>query len=546
MVINMKIEKLKLNNYKLLQNVEFVLNSEMNIFVGENDSGKSSILEAISIVTTGKLNGYAFDRQIKANMFNTVVRKEYQEALKNYPHVIAPPEMLFEVYCENIDEFKEYSGTNNSLSENVPGIRVRVTFDEEYAKTYKRMLKENEIYDIPVEFYKVSYTYFSSGKVAYRFCPMKAVLIDTTRKDYSYVVDRFVSENITTYLSEQEQVDLSTAYRKSRYDFHENETVRKLNESVKQNIRVEEKEISIDLREEAVDDWKKQMSIAVDDTPFENIGFGTQNVIKTALALKHSSEQVNIVLMEEPENNLSFSNMQKLLQRIQDNNDKQIFISTHSSFIANKLGMENLFLVNSGVVTPLIELNDETKRYFKKLPEYNTLRLVLAEKVILVEGPTDDLIIQRAFFDENGVLPSAKGIDIIVVDSLAFKRYCDIAILMKKKVRVVTDNDGSIQENIMDKYSDYRDNEYIEFVYELNENLKTIEPSVLAENTINGVVTNEFKQAISKSDLMMKKPECEISQFMSNNKVEWAMRVFEAKININYPEYIKNAIKKFS
>lgn len=542
----MKIEKIKLINYKCLQNILFDVNDQMNIFVGENDSGKSSLLEAIAIITTGKLNGYAFDRQIKANLFNYEIRNQYKESLSKYPNVAVPPEILLEAYCENLDEFKEYSGTNNSLGEDVPGIRIHVTFNTEYSVAYQKILEAGDIYDIPVEFYKVSYKYFSGDNISYRFCPMKATFIDTTRKDYTYVVDRFVSENITTYLTVQEQVDLSSAYRKSRNDFHINETVIKLNESVKQNVRVGEKKISIDLKEEDVEDWKKQMSVVVDDTPFECIGFGSQNVIKIELAIKNSSEQVNMVLMEEPENNLSYTNMQKLLQRIQNSTDKQIFISTHSSFIANKLGLENLFMVHCGYIVPLRKLNEQTKRYFKKLPGYDTLRLVLAEKIILVEGPTDDLIIQRAFFDEYGILPSDKGIDIIVVDSLAFKRYCDIAILIKKKIRVVTDNDGSIQININSKYSDYIGNQYIDFIYETNETLHTIEPSVLLANSNNGNPSEIFKHAISKNNSMMKKNSDEILEFMLNNKAEWAMRIFEAEEKINYPEYIKNAIKEFN
>lgn len=542
----MIIEKIKVSNYKLLRDVEINLNKKTNIFVGQNDSGKSSILEAISIVTTGKLDGYAFDRQIKANMFNSIIRKKYIESLKKYPNVLEPPQMLFEAYCENTDKYREYAGTNNFCNEDVPGIRVLVSFDSEYYPTYKRMLESGDIYDIPIEFYKVTYTYFRGEKVTYRFSPLKAVTIDTTRKDYSYVVNRFVSENITRYLSSQEQVDLSTAYRKSRNDFHTNNTVIRLNESIKENVHVGDRIIFFDLKEEEVDDWKNQMSIVVDDTPFENVGFGSQNVIKIELALKHTAEQVNMILMEEPENNLSFSNMQKLLRQIQQSNDKQIFISTHSSFVANKLGLENLFVVYCGNIVSLCELNDQTKRYFKKLPGYDTLRLILAEKVILVEGPTDDLIIQRAFLDENGVLPSEQGIDIIVVDSLAFKRYCDIAILMKKKIRVVTDNDGSIKENIIDKYEGYLESGYIEIFYEANETLTTIEPSVISVNCENGTLTQTFKKSISKKNSMIGKNEAEILKFMTDNKAEWALRIFETTEKIIYPEYIKDAIKKFN
>jgi predicted ATP-dependent endonuclease of OLD family len=191
-------------------------------------------------------------------------------------------------------------------------------------------------------------------------------------------------------------------------------------------------------------------------------------------------------------------------------------------------------------------LNAETKKYFVKLPGYDTLRFILAEKVILVEGPTDDLIIQRAYKDKYGKLPIEDRIDIIVVDSLAFKRHCDIAVLMQKEVVVVTDNDGSIQTSIKDKYADYLPYSFLTFIYEHNEDLNTIEPSVLDVNCDgNGDVNDSFKQVISANGSMMKKSKDEILHFMINNKAEWAFRVFESTSTIVYPEYIKNVIEQY-
>ena len=74
----MYISKLVVKNYKLLKDVNLDLNERINIFVGENDSGKSTILEVLSIITSGKLNGYAFERQIKANMFNDEAKKNIE------------------------------------------------------------------------------------------------------------------------------------------------------------------------------------------------------------------------------------------------------------------------------------------------------------------------------------------------------------------------------------------------------------------------------------------------------------------------------------
>ena len=429
---------------------------------------------------------------------------------------------------------------------NCEKIVLELAFNSEYSDVYKRMLKDGEIYDIPIEFYTVSYHYFKGTTVVYRYAPVKGTFIDTTRKDYSYVMDKFVTSNIATYLTTKEQTDLSTAYRKSRHTFQENEVVKQLNLTMKNNVKVNERSVAVDLKEDNIDEWKHQMSIMVESIPFENIGFGTQNSIKIELAIKNSKEQVNLIMMEEPENNLSYTNMTKLIEHITHSEGKQMFISTHSSYIANKLNLGNIFLLHNGEIKSMSELSEDTKRYFKKLPGYDTLWVVLAEKVILVEGPTDELIIQKAYFDEYGKLPMEEGIDVIVVDALAFKRYCDIAVLLKKKIVIVTDNDGNIQKNINDKYSDYLDKDNLFFIYEKNEKLNTIEPSVLEVNCENNVPTEIFRKVISKNGSMANKDKQEVLDFMLNNKVEWALRVLESEEKINYPEYIKDAIKQYN
>lgn len=539
----MAIKKLLIKNYKSIKYVVIELNDDVNIFVGENDSGKSTILEALSIVTTSKLNGVPFDKQIKANMFNQNARQKYIDLLEDSQRVQEPPTIIIEIYLDLED--MTYAGSNNELHEDCVGIRMELCLDREYAEAYKKMLINKEIYDIPVEFYSVSYHYFNSDPVIYRFSPVKAVCIDTTKKNYSNMVDRFVTDSITAYLNAQEQTDLSTAYRKSRHSFQENSVVGKLNELIKQNVRMNNKEVEIDLREDVVDEWKRQMSVIVEHIPFENLGFGTQNSIKIELAIKNSKDQINVILMEEPENNLSYTNMAKLINHILERGEKQVFISTHSSYVANKLDLGKLFLLQSGKIESMSVLPEDTKNYFKKLPGYDTLRIILAEKVILVEGATDELIIQRAYLDEHGRLPISDGIDIIVVDSLAFKRYCDIAVMMKKKIVIVTDNDGNIQRNINDKYVEYISNPNLVFVYESDEKLNTIEPSVLEVNCNNDEPTEIFKQVISKKGSMLSKNKQEILDFMKGNKAEWALRVFDGNEKINYPEYIKNAIKQY-
>jgi predicted ATP-dependent endonuclease of OLD family len=126
---------------------------------------------------------------------------------------------------------------------------------------------------------------------------------------------------------------------------------------------------------------------------------------------------------------------------------------------------------------------------------------VLAESVILVEGPTEELLLQRAYLDKFGKLPIMGGVDVITVNSLAFKRYCDIALLMKKTVSILTDNDGCIESNITVKYKGYIEKDELRFFNESDEQLSTLEKSVLNANLENGEPTAIFKEVILKTAL---------------------------------------------
>ena len=163
--------------------------------------------------------------------------------------------------------------------------------------------------------------------------------------------------------------------------------------------------------------------------------------------------------------------------------------------------------------------------------------------MILVEGPADDLIIQRAYKDKYNKLPINDGIDIIDVNALAFKRYCDIAILVNKNITIVTDNDGNINENIIQKYKGYMDKRNIKICYEKDQTLNTLEPSILAANTINGKISEDFIDGISKNGSMKAKSYEEVKKFMEHNKTEWSMRIFDYDKNIKYPQYILDAIE---
>lgn len=541
----MNINKIRIQNYKLFRDETIHVNQGYNIFVGNNDSGKSTLLELLQIVLSGKLNNYSFDRQLKVSCFNQKVREEFKEKLDQNEVIEKLPKITAEIYFYDEGTNSELKGTNNSLGDDCPGIQMSVNFNPIYAEAFKHMLESEEIYDIPIEFYEVKWRDFSGDPVVFRKLPFKVSLLDTTKKDYSNSVNKFVNSNVAEHLSDAEKASLARSYRKMKYDFNSNESVISLNERIEENVRLDDKKIKFGIKEEVLDAWKNEVSIDVEEIPFEDVGFGSQNLIKMELALNEESQKSNFILFEEPENNLSFSNMSKLISKIKKEESKQVFISTHSSFVANKIGLKNIILLHKGNITPLNKVNEGTMDFFMKLPGYNTVRFLLAEKVILVEGPTDELIVQRAYFDRYGKLPIEDGTDIIAVDSLAFKRYCDLAILVDKDINLVTDNDGNIEEKIIEKYTGYIDQyEFIKPFYEKNERLYSLEPSMYEANAKDEETLSLFKDAIFKNGSMKDKSRQEIINFMESNKAEWGLRVFDYAGEVEYPDYIINAITK--
>lgn len=542
----MKIEKILIRNYKLFSYVVINVNEGYNIFVGNNDSGKSTLLEIIQIAISGKLNNYPFERQLKVSCFNYQIRQEFNDKLQRKEEIEALPNIIVEIYFRDERVDSELKGTNNLLGEDCPGIQMSVNFNPIYSAAFKKMLEAGEIYDIPIEFYEVKWTKFSGNPVIFRTLPFKVSIMDTTKKDYGNSINKFINLSVTEYLTDEEKVSLARSYRRMKYDFNSNESVTSLNQRIEESVRLDNKEIKFGIKEEVLDAWKSEVSIEVQNIPFEDIGFGSQNLIKMELVLNDESLKSNFILFEEPENNLSFSNMSRLVSKIRIDESKQAFISTHSSFVANKIGLKNIILLHEGRITPLKDVNLETMDFFMKLPGYNTVRFLLANKIILVEGPTDELIVQRAYLDMYGKLPIEDGTDVITVDSLAFKRYCDLAILVTKPLHIITDNDSNIEKNIFEKYRGYID-EYKDFIkayYEKDERLYSLEPSIFAANTKDSETLVNFKKVISKNGSMENRSDVRVLDFMENNKVEWGLRVFDSEDKIEYPEYIIDAIRK--
>lgn len=530
---SVQITRVIVKNYRCLRDCDTVLNPELNIIVGNNECGKSTLLEAIHVTLSGMLNGRPLLGELHPHLFNHGAVKEYLSALKDAKPA-PPPAILIELYFADHDDLAALKGTNNSLKLDGPGVKLTVAFNEDYKAEYASYVADPKVVrTVPVEYYSIRLRHFGDTDITPRAVPIKPTLIDASTIRNNAAASRYVVDIMKDSLSRKEQVDLALTYRLMRDRFLDEDKVKAINgELEKKKGSISSKTLSVALDTSGRSGWEAGVMPQLDDVPIPLVGKGEQNGVKIKLALETSADS-HLVLIEEAENHLSHSSLNALIEHIASKRaNRQVLITTHSSFVLNKLGIDNVLLFSRKASATLKALDSETLDYFRKLPGHDTLRLILAQRSILVEGPSDELIVQAAFKKKHGKMPLEAGVDVISVRALAFKRFLAIAKLLKLLVDVVTDNDGSV-DAVNNRYSDYFGIDGIEFRFDTDEAFPTLEPQLLKANdlaTVNKILGKTFKT------------DAELLTYMEGHKAEVALKFFESETPWKVPAYIEAAI----
>lgn len=529
----MPVSRLIVKNYRCLEAADVAFAAGTNIIVGDNDTGKSTLLEALYLGLTGAVRGRSIRYQLHPLLFNTKATTAYIEAIA--AGKAAPsPEILIEVFLEDEDDVAFLLGDNNSLGESAPGVQLRIRLDPAFAEEYREYLgREGEVLDVPVEYYEVQWLSFANDIMTTRKMPLRPQLIDAGNYSLDRQTNRYLLEVVGAHLSPAERVNLALAYRKMRRGFESEPGVMQVNEILNSRYSdFTEKDLSIG--HDSVNDttWEEGVVPHLDSIPMSLVGRGEQASTKIWLAM-HAASSCGVFLVEEPENHLSYTSLHQMIDRLSDKaGEKQLFLTTHSSYVVNKLGIQEVILFNRGRHARLSDLSDGTEDYFRKLPGHDTLRLILSKRAILVEGPSDELVVQRAFQDVHGCTPLEDGVDVISVRSLAFKRFLEIAELVGAQVAVVTDNDGDVAA-LKRKYDGWFGKECIDICYPMDEELPTLEPQLVAANgldAMNEILGKDFGDSEA------------LIEWMSKNKTEAALRVMESEHDVSFPAYIIEAV----
>lgn len=192
------------------------------------------------------------------------------------------------------------------------------------------------------------------------------------------------------------------------------------------------------------------------NAPEINPGLGELNLLFIAaelLLLKDDTDGgMKLALIEELEAHLHPQAQLRLISYLQNEyseNDVQIIISTHSPILASKINLKNLILMKDGFGYDLAEgktgLQKGDYLFLQRFLDSTKANLFFAKGIIMVEGDAENILIP-VIADIIGYPLEKYGISIVNVGSTAFLRYSRIMVRADGStigipVSVVTDCD---------------------------------------------------------------------------------------------------------
>lgn len=528
------ITRLRISNFGLFSNFEIRPRTGLNILVGDNEAGKSTILQALTLVLTGRSNGRWATDELTPDWFHLpAVLRFFDDYSTGDPTPL--PTIEIEVYLDDTDDtLQNHRGVHNAEGEDCPGLRLTIEPSDDYAAEIRAYLDAEDCpRAVPIEYYDVHWRNFADEPLSRRPAGLGHVLIDSRTIRSQRGVDYHTRQLLHDFIEPAERAAISVAHRRARHEISST-YLKKANERIAgQDELVDGRTVEIDFDQSGTSSWHGSIIPRIDQVPFALAGQGVQAAMKIALAMSRSADQTSFVLVEEPENHLSHTRLMRLVDSIEAlAGERQSFLTTHSSFVLNRLGIDRLLLLGpSGTVARLTDLPPDTVQYFQKLSGFDTLRLVLAERLVLVEGPSDEIVFERYFRDRFGRGPNEAGVDVVSLRGIALRRSLELCAALDRQVVALRDNDGKHPDHWIDPLRPLlaEGRRYLEIGDPTDG--ATLEPQLVRANG----------EAALRSALNLD-AHYEVTEWMSDNKTEASLRILKSPETLIPPSYIERAL----
>lgn len=519
------IKSLHVEGFKKFQTLNVEFNEHMNILVGENEAGKSTILDAIKTVLNQQYR--LADKSVLRDLFNAQMVEAFEAnpSVKTLPRILIEVELVLDPKTKNADYFYgEVYGALKKQDEKF-GIRFECKYDELLGAGMEQSILDKKI---PYEYYALTWMTFANNPYQTIRKPLQFLVIDITS---NATVPSFNSYNRTLFTSRYDEATRAKAKNDFRTKLVEAFDTTELPELG------DNRKFGVDTKKVVLETI---LSVYEGAIALENRGSGMESLIKTEIALEKANG-LDVILMEEPENHLSFTTLRKMLHEISiKQKNSQIIVATHNNMIASRLNLNNVLWITENCVRSLSEVDKDVAKFFVKADDNAFLQLLLSNKVFLVEGATEFLLLPHFYKQITVKTIEDDGISVISCNGISYRNYLEIAQKTSKKISVLTDNDG--KQDKIDKAAAFNKDSQLQHIF-----LGTTTDDWTWEAclyNLNKAVLDGMIEIHAGSDYLFHKRDYgQVLGKMLNNKVETAYKMLLSGTAFEIPQYIKDAIE---
>lgn len=535
----MKISRLIIKNYRNLKDIDICL-GETVVLIGENNSGKSNLLRAVTLPFLTDESSFSGKSLSWIDINDTVKEKYYHYIIENQKSIVdgtikcadfikEMPVVKVEVQLK-ADVTENYFMKDLSYSvengELVYGLRYeyKPSKVEEIFKLVKHVLMQETVDEIsikkvkmnllPTEFYAYSITVPDKGSVAYDTLKLyKYTALEAERDEFSRTKERLGSKSLVKVLQMGLSADDKLKVEKEyNHFFEELKNVSKMDhvinwqeESELEDAKEFFEHISILPNMPPMQTILNSIRLGYSDAELTLQGLGYRNLILLLVLInslmgKKNEVALNILTIEEPEAHLCINNIRLMSSFLKvfasKNKSAQLFYSTHSTELINKMDLKNVVIVHEGNAFSLLqELEEEERDYLTKNPNLDLFKLFFSKKCILFEGISEEMLI-RSYLDSKNELSD--------IELISFHKGYTKIIEIWKKVNSGTSNklgiirDYDYQDKAKKDHDKYDDGKTI-CVRTTDE--KTLEPEIVKTGNNYTILKDKYGETLGWKDM---------------------------------------------
>ena len=436
----------------------------LNVIIGENDSGKTAIIDALKLVL--KTHSYDYIRVEDKDFFNTANRFRI--------------ELIFEgLTSDEAKNFTEWLGWTGTGEEAKPFLKLNYDVKRKATKILPADVKagiDEDGYLLTAEakeYLKATYLKplrdAENELIAKRNSRLSQILLGDTafkgkEKEHELVkIYQSLSEELKKYF--KGEFEIKTTNEAGEEQTFKPQGGKQIKDKIDGYIKGfygSEYETEFNASSNDIKSILEKLTLFLKDEP--NPGLGTLNRLFMAAELLHLNKLnwsgLRLGLVEELEAHLHPQAQMQVIEAFQKQDTIQLILTTHSPNLASKLKLENLIICNNGNAFPMgqsyTKLGSANYKFLEKFLDTTKANLFFAKGVILVEGWAEEILIP-SIANAIGINLTEKGVSIVNIGHTGFDHYVKIYLrnvepYITIPVAVITDSDVREYEKNGDNY----------------------------------------------------------------------------------------------